>query len=140
MKNFIFLLVSLVSLSFNNKLINQSNGITVIKFMGTVTTHPYSTDEKMFWSSKDEHVTLKIRNNDFTEEIKLLENKGSDMILDVKYCFLVKKGKTLDTIYSDESLKSWVFKRKGKYTLFYDGDGKIAKGLRNRYSFFYDCW
>ncbi|TGD57856.1 hypothetical protein [Flavobacterium humi] len=117
------------------------NSITAIKFMGTVTTHPSSTNEKSFWAFKDEHVILKIRNYNILDEVKSLKNKGNDMMMDVNYSFLIKQNnKITDTLYSDSSLKSWVLKKGKTYTMFSDDEGKIAQNLRQSYSFFNDCW
>lgn len=114
--------------------------ILVIKFMGTITTQPYAVMEKSFWAFKDEHTFLKIKNNDFIEDVKKLKNNNSEKFREYNYSFIVKNTKTIDTLYSDNTLKSWVLKKNNKEIYYYDEEGKIAENLRNIYSFFYDCW
>ncbi|WP_146047056.1 hypothetical protein [Flavobacterium croceum] len=109
--------------------------------MGTIHTFPSTLDEKSFWGYKDEHVKLIINQDNFIGEI--IKNIGTENyknLNDIKYAFLVTNSSTIDTLYSDEDLKDWTLKRKGKDYHYYDEEGKLAKSLRQTYSFFSDCW
>lgn len=146
----IFYITIVIHLFFLNscKLTNKSvskekeeiNQVEVIKFMGSITTQPYSVDEKMFWSNQDEHAKLIIRNNDFINDVINLKNHSNEKFYEYNYAFLVKKGKTIDTLYSDYTLKSWILKKDKEEIYYYDENGEIAKNLRHTYSFFKDCW
>jgi hypothetical protein len=114
--------------------------VLVIKFMGTLTTHCRSVDEKTFWYDKDEHSFMKIRNNNFIDDIKKIKNNSIDNFREYSYAFIVDNGIETDTLYSDNTLKSWILKKNKKEMYFYDEEGIIAEGLRNTYSFFYECW
>lgn len=114
--------------------------ILVIKFMGTITTQPYAVMEKSFWAFKEEHTFLKINNNDFIEDVKRIRNNYSAKFREYNYAFIVKNKKEIDTLYSDNSLKTWIFKKNNKEVYYYDEEGKIAENLRNTYSFFRECW
>lgn len=114
--------------------------VNVIKFMGSISTQPYSVSEKNFWNNKDEHAKLIIRNNDFIKDVMSLKDSTSTYFLDYNYAFITKNGKTIDTIYSDSTLKSWILIKDKKKIYFYDEKGEIAKNLRLLYSFFNECW
>ena len=55
-------------------------------------------------------------------------------------------GNKKDTIYADQTLKAFKKIRKIKKTdrleetYYYDKDGEIANMLRNKFSFFKECW
>jgi hypothetical protein len=122
--------------------VSSQNTITAIKFMGSISTHQ-SIDEKNFWGWYDEHVKLIIRNNDFTEDVKKLINEPSNFnLIDIKYAFLVKnkKGKIIETFYTDNLMEIWALKSNNKFTLYYDKERKIYESLIQHYSFFNDCW
>lgn len=119
---------------------DELNYIQAIKYMGTITTQPYSIGEEMFWRNTDEHVKLIIRNNEFIEDVKAIKDTTSKYFGEYNYAFIVIKGNKIDTLYSDYTLKTWIIKRKDKEEYIYDEKGEIAKNLRNRYSFFNDCW
>jgi hypothetical protein len=122
--------------------VSSQNTITAIKFMGSISTHQ-SIDEKNFWGWYDEHVKLIIRNNDFTEDVKKLINEPSNFnLIDIKYAFLVKnkKGKIIETFYTDNLMEIWALKNNNKFTLYYDKERKIYESLIQHYSFFNDCW
>jgi hypothetical protein len=114
----------------------QTETILAIKFMGTITTQPFSINEKIFWANKDEHVVLKIRNNKFIDKVKKMDSHVSKEFKDYNYAFILKK----DTLYSDSTLKSWILKKGTENFYFYDKNGEIAESLRNTYSFFNSCW
>lgn len=120
--------------------IENEDYVEVIKFMGTITTQPYSVDEKIFWTNRDEHAKLIIRNNDFIDDIKVLKDTTSKKFRDYNYAFIVKQGNVTDTLYSDYTLKTWVLKKGKKNIYFYDEKGETAENLRHMYSFFNDCW
>jgi hypothetical protein len=135
-------LVFIISCGTNkNSLISTNiDEVEVIKFMGTTTTQSRSIDEKAFWFFNDEHVKLKIKNSGFVDEVKMIRNNKADDFEEYHYAFIVTKGKVTDTLYSDSKLKTWILNKKGEKTYFYDEKGNIAESLRNKYSFFYDCW
>lgn len=108
--------------------------------MGSITTQPYSINEKTFWNSKDEHATLLIKNNLFIEDVKNLKNHSSQNFKEYNYAFIMRQGKRTDTLYSDSTLQSWILKENNTTSYFYDEEGIIAEKLRASYSFFYDCW
>jgi hypothetical protein len=62
------------------------------------------------------------------------------------YAFIYKNGNKKDTIYADQTLKAFKKIRKIKKTdrleetYYYDKDGEIATMLRNKFSFFKECW
>ncbi|WP_370031913.1 hypothetical protein [Flavobacterium sp. 28YEA47A] len=123
-----------------NNITIQNNPIEAIKFMGSITTQPYSINEKTFWNSKDEHAKLLIKNNVFIEDVKNLKNHSSQNFKEYNYAFIMRHGKSTDTLYSDSSLQSWILKENNTTSYFYDEEGIIAEKLRASYSFFYDCW
>lgn len=123
-----------------HSLINQESKVEVIKFMGTITTQPYTVDEKIFWNNRDEHAKLSIRNNDFIDDVKSLKNHSYEYFHEINYAFIIVNRNQIDTIYSDDTLKSWFLKEGNQEIYFYDDKGEIAKNLRLSYSFFYDCW
>jgi uncharacterized protein YneR len=138
-----FILLYFILSSCNSKKIqntNFSDEIEVIKFMGTITTQSRSIDEKAFWYFKDEHVMLKIRNNRFIDDVKAISNHNVNNFDEYTYAFIVKKGISIDTLYSDKNLKTWILKKNKKEVYYFDQEGSIAEELRNTYSFFYDCW
>ncbi|MFD1604396.1 hypothetical protein ACFSJW_13385 [Flavobacterium artemisiae] len=144
-KTLIFLMLIICSCSTNNKTFNDNGKIyykevLAIKFMGTITTQPYAVIEKSFWAFTDEHVYLKIRNNGFINDVKDLKNNSFDKFNELNYAFIVRNKKSVDTLYSDNTLKSWIYKKNKKEYYYYDEEGKIAENLRNTYSFFNDCW
>ncbi len=108
--------------------------------MGSIRTQPYSVDEKIFWSYQDEHAKLSISSSGFINDIKTINDTTSTYFEDYNYAFLVKKGSKIDTLYSDNTLKTWILKKGKKKIYFYDKDGKTAENLRHTYSFFKDCW
>ncbi len=122
------------------KEIESEGYVEVIKFMGTITTQPYSVDEKIFWNNRDEHAKLIIRNNDFIEDIKTLNDTTSKNFREYNYAFIVRKGKEIDTLYSDYTLKTWILKKDKKETYYFDEKGETAENLRHMYSFFNECW
>ncbi|MFH6995140.1 hypothetical protein [Flavobacterium sp. FlaQc-48] len=126
--------------TFNNNGKIYYEEILAIKFMGTITTQPYAVMEKSFWSFPDEHVYLRIRNNDFIKEVKNLKDNSFDKFNEYNYAFIVKDDESVDTLYSDNTLKSWIYKKNKKEYYYYDEEGKIAENLRSTYSFFKDCW
>ncbi|MEX0998209.1 MAG: hypothetical protein WDZ45_14245 [Flavobacteriaceae bacterium] len=129
--------------SYKSSIKNEKNTnweIKAIKFMGTITTQPYSVGEKSFWAFQDEHVVLKIRNNDFIENVKALKDNELHNFNEYNYAFIVRNEKQIDTFYSDYTLKNWILKKDNVESFFYDKDGKIAENLRFLYSFFSDCW
>lgn len=136
------ILLTYCSCKTENRIIqsNDKDGIEAIKFMGSLTTQPYSIGEKNFWDSPDEHVKLFIRNNDFVENVKNLTNHSEQNFKEYNYAFIIKNNKKTDTLYSDSSLKSWALKNRNKMSYYYDEEGIIAESLRGSYSFFYDCW
>jgi len=136
------ILFAYCSCKTENKIINSNDkdGIEAIKFMGSLTTQPYSIGEKTFWNSTDEHAKLFIRNNNFLANVKNLTNHSRQNFKEYNYAFIIKKNKKADTLYSDSSLKSWVLKNRNKMSYYYDEEGIIAESLRGSYSFFYDCW
>lgn len=139
---FAFLVVSCSSnqgQSLTTSKIRESK-VEVIKFMGTITSQPYTVDEKVFWEFIDEHAKLNIRNNDFISDVKALKNHSSEYFREINYAFIIVNGKQIDTIYSDDTLKSWFLKVENQKIYYYDDKGEIAKNLRLLYSFFYDCW
>ncbi|KUJ59191.1 hypothetical protein AR687_24345 [Flavobacteriaceae bacterium CRH] len=127
----------------NKKAITNSSTndeVEVIKFMGTTTTQSRSIDEKAFWFFKDEHAILKISNSGFIEDVKMIKNNNADDFEEYHYAFIVRKERKVDTLYSDYKLRTWILKKNGEKKYFYDEKGNIAENLRNRYSFFNDCW
>lgn len=139
----IFIVISLIinsCVTNNIQISNATDEIEAIKFMGTITTQSRSVDEKAFWYFENEHVRLKIKNNRLIEEVKSLKKHNLDNFDEYNYAFIVKKGKSIDTLYSDKSLNTWILKKNKKEIYYYDEEGKIAENLRNIYSFFYDCW
>lgn len=135
-------LVFIISCGTNKNLLISTNidEVEVIKFMGTTTTQSRSIDEKAFWFFNEEHAKLKIKNSGFVDEVKMIRNNKADDFEEYHYAFIVTKGKVTDTLYSDSKLKTWILNKKGEKTYFYDEKGNIAESLRNKYSFFYDCW
>ncbi len=121
-------------------MITISSEVEVIKFMGTITTQSRSIDEKAFWYFRDEHAILKIRNNNFIENVQAIRDHSRNDFEEYRYAFIVKTGRRIDTLYSDANLKTWILKKDKQETFFYDREGIIAQNLRNKYSFFYDCW
>lgn len=143
--NFILLLTLciLMSCKTNSKINKENfdNEIVSIKFMASVNDYPRSILKRDFWNHKEEHAILKVYNNDFLNSVMRLENNDCSNFEEFKYAFIQKNKSTVDTIYSDYTLKTWIVKKEGKEEVcFYDEDGKIAEDLRNRYSFFKDCW
>lgn len=145
--NFYFGILSLFALVFiscksskTDILSKKVDEVEVIKFMGTITTQSRSIDEKAFWYFKDEHAKLIIRNSGFIEDVKDVKNHKYDDFEEYNYAFIVKKGKSVDTLYSDNSLKTWILKKNKENIYYYDEEGKIAENLRNTYSFFRECW
>ena len=118
----------------------DDKSIYAVKFMGSITTQPYPINEKTFWNNTDEHAKLVIRNNDFIKDVVSMKDSTSTYFLDYNYAFITKNGKTIDTIYSDSTLKSWILIKDKKKIYFYDEKGEIAKNLRLLYSFFNECW
>lgn len=114
--------------------------VEVIKFMGTLNTQPYSVNEKMFWSYKEEHAILIINNLGFIDDIERIKDTTSTNFEDYKYAFIVKHNKVTDTLYSDYTLKTWILKKGKKNIYFYDEKGETAENLRHMYSFFNECW
>lgn len=135
-------LVFIISCGTNKSSIASTNidEVKVIKFMGTTTTQSRSIDEKAFWFFNDEHATLKIKNSGFIDDVKMISDNKAEDFEEYHYAFIVTKGKITDTLYSDSKLKTWILKKKGEKIYFYDEKGDIAESLRNKYSFFYDCW
>jgi hypothetical protein len=119
---------------------NKENEVTVIKFMGSITTYSKSIGETEFWLLKNEHAKLIIENTGFIDDLMKITNHSRDDFKEYKYAFIVKNRKQVDTLYSDYSLKSWILKKNKKETYFFDKSGEIAENLRHSYSFFYDCW
>lgn len=139
-----YLFLTFLSCGSNKKIVENNlfhqNEVVAIKYMGTITTYPHEFTEKTFWYFYDEHVVLKIRNNDFIEEVKKLPTNDGDTFHFLTYAFIHKRGNTTDTIYSDYYLKTWKIKDSGKIKYYYDSEGEIAENLRFLYSFFSDCW
>lgn len=120
---------------------NAQNDVEVIKFMGTVRSYSVDIYDKTFWLYPDEHARLTIQNGKgLVEEIKSLKDHRGEFFKNYNYAFLSKNGRSIDTLYSDYSLKTWVLKKNKKATYFYDEKGEIAKNLRSSYSFFKECW
>jgi hypothetical protein len=118
----------------------DDKSIHAVKFMSSITTQPYPINEITYWNNTDEHAKLIIRNNDFIKDVMSLKDSTSTYFLDYNYAFITKNGKTIDTIYSDTTLKSWILIKDKKKVYFYDEKGEIAKNLRLLYSFFNECW
>ncbi len=114
--------------------------VEVIKFMGTITTQSRSIDEKAFWYFKKEHARLLISDSGFIDYVKTIKNNNFEYFDEYKYAFIVKKGKAIDTLYSDKTLKTWLLKKRNEKIYFYDENNIIGDNLRNSFSFFYDCW
>lgn len=126
----------------NSSNLKQDNidKVEVIKFMGTLGTQPYSVNEKMFWSKKEEHAMLFINDKGFINDVRAIKDTTSTNFEDYKYAFIVKQGKVTDTLYSDYTLKTWILKKDKKKIYFYDEKGETAENLRHMFSFFSDCW
>jgi hypothetical protein len=128
---------NIISTDGNEREIDE---VEVIKFMGTVYDYPRGVDEKIFWDFKEEHAKLFIGNSGFIQDVKNLRSNKSDRFREYNYAFIVKKGKEIDTLYSDNTLQTWLLKKNKKQIYFYDEEGKIAENLIHIYSFFKDCW
>lgn len=137
---FYLFIVNSCGIDKNSIISSDINEVEVMKFMGTTTTQSRSIDEKAFWFFKAEHARLKIENIGFIEDVKMITNDRADDFEEYHYAFIVKRGTKIDTLYSDNKLTTWILKDNRKKKYFYDENGKIAQNLRNRYSFFYDCW
>lgn len=149
---FIPLLLSLTTL-YSLKiysLSSKTNEIKVIKFMYSK-EYLFDYGEKMFWDNPEEHafMNLDMKWGDKNDPEKILNIKDKVLELNISdsktfknynYCFLVPNKNSIDTLYTDFSLKSWLYKKNGKKTYYYDESGYIAYGLRGNYSFFKDCW
>lgn len=129
-----------VSTNSSNLKQDELDNVEVIKFMGTLGTQPYSVNEKMFWSNKEEHAKLFINNKGFINDVRAIKDTTSTNFEDYKYAFIVKQGKVTDTLYSDYTLKTWILKKGKKNIYFYDEKGETAENLRHMYSFFNECW
>ena len=136
-----FIVCIMTSCKVNNKSSSREvENVSVIKFMGSITTQPTSVSEKVFWTLEDEHVKLNIKNIGFIKDVKEIQNHSSEHFEDYNYAFIVKNHNVIDTLYSDYTLKSWILKKNNKLTYYYDDKGKVAENLRHTYSFFRDCW
>lgn len=139
-----YLFLIFLSCDSNKKIVENNlffqNEVVAIKYMGTITTYPHEFTEKTFWHFYDEHVVLKIRNNDFIEDVKRLPTDDGSTFYFLNYAFIYKKENTIDTIYSDYYLKTWKIKDGSEIKYHYDSEGIIAENLRYLYSFFSDCW
>lgn len=124
------------------KTVNLTNNITVIKFM-YLHDYPMAISMKSFWDYPEELAQFKLPLGKETilDEIQVLPIKDCNKFDFYNYAFIVnQKEKKSDTIYADTSLKTWVFKRNGKTECRYDEKGLYAEFLRQNYPFFKDCW
>lgn len=124
----------------------NSNSIEVIKFMATYYDYPIDIYYDSFWEFQEEHAKLSII-HDFSLEDRFNElpiMKEDETFEFLTYAFIYKNGSKNDTIYADQTLKAFKkydsSKSKYKETLFYDEKGEIARALRERFSFFRECW
>lgn len=132
----------------SNTKCKENNTVEVIKFMGTYNDYPMDVNYQIFWDYPEEHAKLNII-YDFSIEEKfrklplVTENENFEFLT---YAFIYKDGKSTDTIYADQTLKA--FKKiqkikktnRFKETYYYDKEGEIATMLRNKFSFFNECW
>ncbi|MGH2667496.1 hypothetical protein [Flavobacterium sp.] len=143
-----FFLISTVILLFScsSKILpleTTKNKIEVVKFMHTANHFAKELNEDSFWRNKEGHAKMEILTDgnptfiDEIKEMKKVELEGLDMLT---YSFLVKNGKTTDTIYADSDLKVWEFVKNRKRTYFSDDEKKVSEYLKNQYSFFNNCW
>lgn len=140
---FILLVVVLVSCKGKKPVYDRSqeHNVLAIKYMGTVYTTSVDIDEQSFWELEDEHAYLKISNtHDFIDKVKTLPLGDKDDFTIFKYAFIVSSGFEKDTIYADYNLKSWMYKENKDFIYKIDSDDIVSNELKNRYSFFYDCW
>jgi len=136
------------SLFINNTNNNKNNTVEVIKFMGTYGHYPMDVNYGIFWGFPEEHAKLNII-YDFSIEEKFeklaLMNENEDFEF-LTYAFIYKNGKKRDTIYADQTLKAFKKVKKVKTPnryeeiYYYDKEGEIATMLRNKFSFFKECW
>jgi len=132
----------------NNPKNKQNNTVEVVKFMGTYGFYSREVDYHIFWGFPEEHAKLSII-YDFSIEEKFrklpLANEDENFEF-LTYAFIYKNGNKKDTIYADQTLKAFKKIRKTKKTdrleetYYYDKNGEIATMLRNKFSFFKECW
>jgi hypothetical protein len=142
-KNLLSLFILLVVIfCFSGKIseTKKGNSTKVIKFMNTVNEYPFDYGEKMFWDNPEEHAIIYDTSFDFLKKVKSFRKSDSKKFKNYNYCFIIPSPSKNDTLYSDFTLKSWIIKKDGIKTYYYDEKGEFANELRDIYSFFKDCW
>ncbi len=137
-----------VLLLFNCKsahLDEKANTIIAFKMMN-VYDYPFATNRKSFWNvGIDEHAKLEIPlegNFNFFETVKQMPISSSKEFGVLNYAFILKsvfKFKN-DTIYADHQLNTWMVVENEKVICYQDEDGFLSTYLKEKYSFFNECW
>lgn len=144
----ICLLILFNGCSVTNNKNNKINEITIIKFM-YLDDYTRAISPKSFWKFPKEHAKfiLPYNENNFLDEIKsTIKKNDCNSFGNLCYAFIIRKNDNnnnnnrSDTIYSDISLKTWVFKANNTVECYYDEKGFYSKFLRENYPFFNDCW
>ena len=132
----------------NNPKSKQNDTVEVVKFMETYYYYSRDVDYHIFWGFPEEHAKLSIIHNfSIEEKFRKLPLANEDENFEfLTYAFIYKNGNKKDTIYADQTLKAFKKIRKIKKTdrleetYYYDKNGEIATMLRNKFSFFKECW
>lgn len=146
MKNVIILLSLLLCMAISCKTINtnKSNQDTIlaIKFMYSE-NYAMAINQDLFWKFPEEHAKLELHINNgetFLLKPKSFTKTSSTSFDFIKYAFIVKYGKEIDTIYADLDLNTWIVNKDGVNEYYEDEKREFSEDLKRRYGFFKDCW
>ena len=145
MKIFFYTILILILSCKSIENLKQDNSVEVIKFMGTFYDYPRDVDVKIFWEFPEEHAKLVIPKSfnlpeKFSNLAKMNENNSFEFLT---YAFIYKNGNVKDTIYADQTLKTFMkinVKNGQPIESFYYDNNEFSYFLKIKYSFFKECW
>lgn len=119
---------------------NDAYDVEVIKYVeSSSSTQSFDISERSFWNWPDLHAKFSMRSN-LVQEVQALPIDDNPGLFEFKYAFIFQTASQRDTMYSDRSLKHWLFINKMDRVYRIDKEGEIASSLGHNSSFFSTCW
>ena len=122
---------------------NRSQSILTVKFMYS-NDYPIPINTGSFFNFSEEHAKyiLPLETDYFFKLVEEMPVTTDEQFGLLKYGFILENHESSkrDTIYADLQLDNWIIKNNGMNIYYQDKEQILSAYLKEKYSFFNECW
>jgi hypothetical protein len=121
----------------------HSQSIFAVKFMYS-NAYPIPINTESFFNFSEEHAkfNLPLDSDYFYNLVLEMPVTTNEQFGLLNYGFILENHKSSkrDTIYADSQLDTWIIKKNGMNIYYQDKEQILSDFLKEKYSFFNECW